>query len=150
MALTTTSQRMNNGLLKVSSHDSVSMRKGQSELMGPICCTRIPFILTMINQSHLSPLLDPYSVGPLVDPKTHNRTDAIVLFLCHDSHKPLCLWIHVLCLDFFCHNHILSHLLFICRYSSFPPTIHYMLSILSLSSVGCKSSLPAYPLRNQV
>ena len=29
----------------------------------------------------------------------HTGTGTIVLFLCHDSHDPLCLWIHVLCLD---------------------------------------------------
>ena len=34
---------------------------GQGELMGSICCTRIPFILAVISQSHLSPLSRSYS-----------------------------------------------------------------------------------------
>ena len=38
---------------------------GQGELMGSICCTRIPFILVMINQSHLLPLSTSYSANPL-------------------------------------------------------------------------------------
>ena len=63
---------------------------GQGELMGSIRCTRIPFILVMISQSHLSPLL-PYSSNPLPDPKTHFGTGTVELFLCHDSHDPLCL-----------------------------------------------------------
>ena len=37
---------------------SMLTEMGQSELMGSIRCTRIPFILAAINQSHLSPLLD--------------------------------------------------------------------------------------------
>ena len=53
---------------------------GQGELMGSICCTRIPFILTAVNQSHLSPLLKSYSTNPLVDPKTHFSTSTIELF----------------------------------------------------------------------
>ena len=83
--------RMNNRLLEVCGHDSVSMRKGQSKLMGSIHCTQISFILITINQSHLLLLSDHYSANPLVDLKTHHGTDAIVLFLCHDSHNPLCL-----------------------------------------------------------
>ena len=71
------------------------MREGQGKLMGSICCPRIPFILVMINQSHPLPLSGPYSVNPQADPKTHINTNVIVLFLCHDSHDPLCLWIHV-------------------------------------------------------
>ena len=64
---------------------------GQGKLMGSIRCTRIPFILVTINQSHLSPLSKSYSSNPLLDPKTHFGTGTIVLFLCHDSHDPLCL-----------------------------------------------------------
>ena len=64
---------------------------GQGELMGSIRCTRIPFILVAINQSHLSPLSEPYSSNPLLDPKTHFGTGTVVLFLCHESHDPLCL-----------------------------------------------------------
>ena len=70
---------------------SVLSEKGQDELMGSIRCTRIPFILVAINQSHLSPLSKSYSSNPLVDPKTHFGTGTVVLFLCHDSHNPLCL-----------------------------------------------------------
>ena len=78
---------------------SVLRRKSQNKLMGSICCTQIPFILITISQSHHSPLSVLYSANPLVDLKTHTGTGTIVLFLCHDSHNPLCLWIHVLCLD---------------------------------------------------
>ena len=53
---------------------------GQGELMGFICCTRIPFILVAINQSHLLPLLRPYSANPPVDPKTHIGTSTDELF----------------------------------------------------------------------
>ena len=53
---------------------------GQGELMGFIHCTRIPFILVMINQSHLSPLSTPYSANPLIDLKTHFDTGTIELF----------------------------------------------------------------------
>ena len=53
---------------------------GQSELMGSIHCTRIPFILVMINQSHLSPLLKSDSANPLPDPKTHFGTGTVELF----------------------------------------------------------------------
>ena len=59
---------------------SVSSEMGQGELMGSICCTRIPFILVMINQSHPSPLSKFYSSNPLVDPKTHFSTSTIELF----------------------------------------------------------------------
>ena len=62
--------------------------------MGSICCTRIPFILIAISQSHRLPLSDLYSANPQVNPKTHISTNVVVLFLCHDSHDPLCLWIH--------------------------------------------------------
>ena len=55
--------------------------KGQGELMGIIHCTWISFILAMASQSHLVPLLDPYSANLQVDLKTHNGTNAIVLFL---------------------------------------------------------------------
>ena len=54
-------------------------------------CTQILFILIVINQSHHSPLSDLYSANPQVDLKTHTGTDTVVLFLCHDSHDPLCL-----------------------------------------------------------
>ena len=70
---------------------SVLTEMGQGELMGSIRCTRIPFILATTNQSHLSPLLRSYSADPLPDPKTHFGTGTVVLFLCHDSHDPLCL-----------------------------------------------------------
>ena len=74
---------------------------GQGELMGSIHCTWIPFILTVISQSHLSPLSKSYSSNPLKDPKTHFGTSTVELFLCHDSHDLLCLWIHVLSLALF-------------------------------------------------
>ena len=70
---------------------SGSSEKGQGELMGSIRCTWIPFILVETSQSHLSPLLESYSSNPHQDPKTHFGTGIIVLFLCHDSHDPLCL-----------------------------------------------------------
>ena len=54
--------------------------KGQGELMGSIHCTRIPFILVAISQSHLSPLSKSYSANPLPDPKTHFGTGTIELF----------------------------------------------------------------------
>ena len=54
---------------------------GQGELMRSICYTRIPFILVMISQSHLSPLLDLYSADPQEDLKTHHSTNVVVLFL---------------------------------------------------------------------
>ena len=77
----------------------MSSEKGQGNLMGSIHCTWIPFILIAINQSHCLPLLVLYSANPQIDPKTHISTSAIVLFLCHGSHDPLCLCIHILCLD---------------------------------------------------
>ena len=54
--------------------------RGQGELMGSIRCTRIPFILIVISQSHLSPLSEPYSSNPLLDLKTHFSTGTIQLF----------------------------------------------------------------------
>ena len=60
--------------------NSVLSEMGQGELMGSICCTQIPFILAMINQSHLSLLLKPYSANPLEDPKTHFGTGTVELF----------------------------------------------------------------------
>ena len=60
--------------------DSVLSEMGQGELMEIICCTRIPFILVAINQSHLSPLSKSYSPNPLVDPKTHFGTGTVELF----------------------------------------------------------------------
>ena len=53
---------------------------GQGELMGYIRCTRIPFILVAINQSHLSPLSESYSSNPRLDPKTHFSTGIVELF----------------------------------------------------------------------
>ena len=53
---------------------------GQGELMGSIRHTQIPFILVEINQSHLLPLLKPYSSNPLSDPKTHFDTGTVELF----------------------------------------------------------------------
>ena len=41
------------------SKSSVVSEMGQGELMGSICCTRIPFILVTTSQSHLSPLSRP-------------------------------------------------------------------------------------------
>ena len=86
----------------------LSEERSKSKLMGFIHCTWIPFILVTINQSHCSPLLILHSANPLVDLKTHNSTSIVELFLCHDSHNPLCLWIHVLCLAF---SLSLSHLI---------------------------------------
>ena len=67
-------------LKKRHRRDSVLSEMGQGELMRSICCTRIPFILITINQSHLSPLLKSYSANPLEDPKTHFSTGTIELF----------------------------------------------------------------------
>ena len=53
---------------------------GQGKLTGSIHCTRIPFILVAINQSHLSPLSKSYSSNPLVNPKTHFGTGTVELF----------------------------------------------------------------------
>ena len=60
--------------------DSVLSEMGQGELMGFICCTRIPFILIVANQSHLSPLLGSYSANPLEDLKTYFGTGTFELF----------------------------------------------------------------------
>ena len=60
--------------------NSVLSEMGQGKLMGSIRCTRIPFILVAISQSHLSPLSKSYSANPLVDPKTHFGTDTVELF----------------------------------------------------------------------
>ena len=75
---------------------SGSSEMGQGESMGSIHCTWIPFILVKTSQSHLSPLSESYSSDPYQDLKTHFGTGTVVLFLCHDSHDPLCLRIHVL------------------------------------------------------
>ena len=49
--------RPDDGMLHVGRwRNSVSTEKGQSELMGSIHCTRIPFILAVTSQSLLSPL----------------------------------------------------------------------------------------------
>ena len=53
---------------------------GQGKLMGSIRCTQIPFIFATISQSHLSPLLRPYSANPPVDLKTHIGTGTNELF----------------------------------------------------------------------
>ena len=80
---------------------SVLSEMGQGELMGPICCTQIPFILIAINQSHLSPLSKSYSSNPLLDPKTHFRAGTVELFFVMILMTPLCLPTYVLCLDLF-------------------------------------------------
>ena len=73
--------RMNNGMLHVShSKSSVLTEMGQSKLMGSICGTQIPFILIAISQSHLLPLLRPYSANPPVDLRTHIGTSTNELF----------------------------------------------------------------------
>ena len=91
-AMLSEDQRPDDGMLHVGhGRDGVSSEKGQGKLMGSICCTQIPFILITISQSHHSPLSVLYSANPLVDLKTHTGTGTIVLFLCHDSHNPLCL-----------------------------------------------------------
>ena len=72
---------LDDGMLKKRHRwDSVLSEMGQGELMGSIRCTRIPFILVVINQSHLSPLSKSYSPNPLVDPKTHFGTGTVELF----------------------------------------------------------------------
>ena len=53
---------------------------GQGKLMGSIRCIWIPFILVVISQSHLSPLLRTYSANPLLDLKTHFGTNTVELF----------------------------------------------------------------------
>ena len=60
--------------------NSVLSEMGQGELMGSIRCTRIPFILVAISQSHLSPLSKSYSDNPLIDLKTHISTGIVELF----------------------------------------------------------------------
>ena len=80
---------------------SVLTEMGQGKLMGSIHCTWIPFILVVISQSHLPPLSGTYSANPPIDPTTHIGTGTVELFLCHDSHDPLCLPIYVLCLVLF-------------------------------------------------
>ena len=59
---------------------SVLSEMGQGKLIGSIHCTWIPFILVVINQSHLLPLSKSYSVNPLTDPKTHIGTGTVELF----------------------------------------------------------------------
>ena len=73
--------RPDDGVLHVGHWEySVLSEMGQCELMGSICCTQIPFILVMTDQSHCSPLSHPYSANPPVDPKTHISTGTIKLF----------------------------------------------------------------------
>ena len=74
--------------------NSVLTEMGQGELMGSIHCTRIPFILVVISQSHLSPLSKSYSVNPLLDLKTHFDTGTIELFFVtiltnHHAYQPM-------------------------------------------------------------
>ena len=64
-----------------------------SDSLYPCCDQPITSLAT------ISPLLS-WPIGR-IDPKTHTGTGTIVLFLCHDSHDPLCLWIYVLCLASF-------------------------------------------------
>ena len=71
---------------------------GQGGLMGSIRCTRIPFILVAINQSHLSPLSKSYSPNPLVDPKTHFGTGTVELFFVMILMTPYAYKPYVLCL----------------------------------------------------
>ena len=59
---------------------SASSEMGQGKLMGSIRCTRIPFILVTVDQSHLSPLSKPYTSNPCLDPKTHFGTGIVELF----------------------------------------------------------------------
>ena len=99
--LTIMSRRMNDRLLEDSSHDSVPMKKGQSELMGSIHCTQIPFILVATNQSHLSPLSKTLLSQPTSRSIDPHRYWYCWIVLCHDSHNPLCLHIYVLCLALF-------------------------------------------------
>ena len=68
------------GCCKRDIWDRMLYEIGQGELMRSIRCTRIPFILVTISQSHLSPLSEPYSSNPLPDPKTHFSTGTIELF----------------------------------------------------------------------
>ena len=77
---------------------SVLSEMGQGELMGSIRCTRIPFILTVINQSHLSPLSTSYSANPLLDPKTHFGTGTVELFFVMILTTPYAYKLYVLCL----------------------------------------------------
>ena len=75
------SRRLDDWMLKKRHRWSSGLSEmGQGELMGSICCTWIPFILVMINQSHLSQLSKSYSANPLVDLKTHFDTGTIELF----------------------------------------------------------------------
>ena len=60
--------------------NSVLSEMGQGELMGSNHCTWIPFILTVANQSYLSPLSKSYSSNPLIDLKTHISTGTDELF----------------------------------------------------------------------
>ena len=79
--------------------------------MGSIHYTRIPFILVITNQSHLSPLSKSYSFNPLIDPKTHFGTGTAELFFVMNFHDLPCLPTYVLCLAIFlCHDHVLSRL----------------------------------------
>ena len=84
---------------------SVLSEIGQGELMGFICCTRIPFILVAINQSHLLPLSKSYSSNPLVDPKTHFGTGTIELFFVMILTTPMLTNLCSMFSLFLCHDH---------------------------------------------
>ena len=102
--------RLDDGMLRQRHRwSSVLSEMGQGELMGSICCTRIPFILVAINQSYLSPLLKSYSANPLIDPKTHIGTGTVELFFVMILTTP---YAHKSCSMFslsFGHDHVLSH-----------------------------------------
>ena len=81
MAVLSKDRRPDDGMLHVGHRrSSVLDEKGQSELMGSIHCTRIPFILVVTSRSHHSPLSLLYSADPLVDPKTHSGIGTVELF----------------------------------------------------------------------
>ena len=86
---------------------------GQGELMGSIRCTRIPFILIAISQSHLSPLSMSYSANPLLDPKTHFCTSTVELFFVMILTTPMLTNLCSMNSSFLCHDHVLLHLHFV-------------------------------------
>ena len=91
---------------------SVLSKMGQGKLMGSIHCTRIPFILVAISQSHLSPLLKSYSSNPLLDPKTHFGAGTIELFFVMILTTPMLTNLCSMNSSFLCHDHVLLHLRF--------------------------------------
>ena len=78
--------------------NSTLSEMGQGELMGSIQYTQIPFILILINQSHLSSLSRSYSANPLLDPKTHFGTGTVELFFVMILTTPYAYKLYVLCL----------------------------------------------------